>query len=163
MGDIRQIRVGGHKVGINGLDQALEQMPDHLAQAGDQEIGEALMGLLQDHNYFPAAARPKYIQALARECRRWWGQEVAPEPALGLELKILGAGCPRCHQLYENVLRVLAEMGLPADVEQVTDTKQIASMGVVTPPGLVIGDKVVAAGQVLRPYKIRQLILAAKD
>lgn len=58
MGDIRQIRVGGHKVGINGLDQALEQMPDHLAQAGDQEIGEALVGLLQDHNYFPPRRAP---------------------------------------------------------------------------------------------------------
>lgn len=163
MADIRQIRVGGHKVGINGLDQALAQMPAEMAKASDQEIGGHMLRLLQAGNYFPEAARTNYIQALARECRRHWGQEVAEEQGPGLELKILGAGCPRCHQLYENVIGVVAEMGLTADVEQVTDNKDIAAWGVLTPPGLVIGKEVVAAGRVLDRAKITSLLQAALE
>ena len=36
-------------------------------------------------------------------------------------VKVLGAGCKSCHELYENAKKAVAEMGLEIEVEYITD------------------------------------------
>lgn len=38
-----------------------------------------------------------------------------------MEIKVLGAGCPRCHQLMMEVINALAELDLEAGVDMVDD------------------------------------------
>ena len=67
----------------------------------------------------------------------------------GARVKILGSGCIKCHQLEENTLKALKQLGMDAVVDHVTDFAQIAAYGVMTTPALVVDGKVVSYGKVL--------------
>lgn len=161
MGEARRIKVDGREVGLTGLDQALEEMAPGLAGQGDAEAGQALVARLAKENYIPDAAREAYARALARELRRSLGQPCTEEPVLGLTVRILGQGCPRCESLNESVLGVLGEMGLAADVEHVRDIKKIAAYGVMGTPALVINEQVMCVGQTPSTGQLRRWLGAA--
>lgn len=73
-------------------------------------------------------------------------------------IKVLGAGCKSCHQQYENVKKAVAEMGLPAKVEYITDMEKVISYGVMSMPAIVINDKVVSMGKVLKTADVEKLL-----
>lgn len=75
-----------------------------------------------------------------------------------MEIKILGSGCKKCNQLEENTKKALEEMGLVAEVIKVTDFKEIAKYGVMTTPALVIDEKVISKGKVLKKEEIKEMI-----
>ena len=52
-------------------------------------------------------------------------------------VKVLGSGCARCSALEAAVRAALAELGVDAAIEHVTDFMQIAAYGVMTTPALV--------------------------
>ena len=74
-------------------------------------------------------------------------------------IKILGAGCKSCHQQYEIVKGVVAELDLPIEVEYITDMETVVTYGVMTIPALVFDGKVVASGKVLKAEDIKKLIM----
>lgn len=55
----------------------------------------------------------------------------------------------------------LADLGLDAVVEKVTDYAAIAGYGVMSTPGLVVDEKVVLSGRVPSITQVRQLLAAA--
>ena len=65
-----------------------------------------------------------------------------------MDIKVLGMGCTRCNDLEKHVRNALAELGVAASIEHVTDIKEIAAMGVLMTPALVIDGKVVSQGKV---------------
>ncbi|NMD68937.1 thioredoxin family protein [Bacillus sp. DNRA2] len=69
-------------------------------------------------------------------------------------IKILGSGCKSCVKLAENTEIAIKELGIEAEVVKVTDFKDIMSYGIMTTPGLVIDEKVVSNGKVLKPKEI---------
>lgn len=75
-----------------------------------------------------------------------------------MEIKVLGQGCVRCHQLEEEVRRVIVELGVQADVEHVTDIKEIMSYKVMGTPALVINGKVKVAGKVPKTEEIKKYL-----
>ncbi|NIM96958.1 MAG: thioredoxin family protein [candidate division Zixibacteria bacterium] len=64
-----------------------------------------------------------------------------------MKIEVLGMGCRRCHQLEEQVRRVLKELNIEADVVKVSDLDKISSYGVLMTPGLVINGKVYSSGK----------------
>ena len=52
-----------------------------------------------------------------------------------MEIKVLGPGCPRCQTLEKNAKDAVAELGLDARIEKVTDINEIANCGVFMTPG----------------------------
>ena len=61
-------------------------------------------------------------------------------------VKVLGPGCKRCVATAD-LVRVAAErLGIPVQLEKVTDYAEIARYGIAATPGLVIAGKVVHAG-----------------
>ncbi len=75
-----------------------------------------------------------------------------------MDIKILGSGCAKCQQLEANTVIALAELGLEADIEKVTDPAEIASWGVMTTPALVVDDEVLIAGRLPSPAEVRGLL-----
>lgn len=61
-------------------------------------------------------------------------------------VKILGAGCPSCRSMYNDVTRIVAQNGWKVEVEYVQDITQILTYGLTAIPALVIDEKVVMVG-----------------
>lgn len=77
-------------------------------------------------------------------------------------VKVLGAGCKNCHMQYENVKKALDVMSIPVEAEYITDMAKIAEYGAMSMPVIVINEKVVSQGKVLKPSEVGKLILAEK-
>lgn len=73
-------------------------------------------------------------------------------------VKILGAGCKSCHELYENAKEAVKNMGLDIEVNYITDMKKVAEYGVMSMPAIVINEKVVSSGRVLNISEFEKLL-----
>lgn len=73
-------------------------------------------------------------------------------------IKVLGAGCKSCHAQYENVRKAASEMGIPIEVEYITDMAKIAEYGVMRMPAIVVNEKVISAGKVLKASDVVKLL-----
>ncbi|GAB2731428.1 thioredoxin family protein [Nocardioides pakistanensis] len=73
-------------------------------------------------------------------------------------VKILGPGCTNCKNLEKATRQVLADLGLDATVEKVTDYPTIVGYGIMSTPGLVVDEKVLVSGRVPKPAEIRELL-----
>jgi len=75
-----------------------------------------------------------------------------------MHVKILGPGCKRCHTLEGRTREAIAELGLVADVEPVTDVGAIAGYGILQTPGLVVDDEVLVSGRVPTTRELAELL-----
>ncbi len=75
-----------------------------------------------------------------------------------MNIKIYGTGCSKCQQLAKNVDAALAGADVSATVEKVTDIDKIVERGIVSTPALEVDGKIVAAGRVISPEKIRRYL-----
>ena len=73
-------------------------------------------------------------------------------------VKVLGSGCKNCHTLLEHTKEALASMGLPVEVDYVTDLEKIMGYGVMQMPALVVNEKVVSMGKVLTANEVEELL-----
>ena len=73
-------------------------------------------------------------------------------------IKVLGAGCKSCHEQYENAKQAVKDIGLSVEVEYITDMQKIMEYGVMSMPALVVNEKVVAMGKVLKVNEVVALL-----
>lgn len=73
-------------------------------------------------------------------------------------IKVLGAGCKSCHEQYENAKKAVADLGFPVEVEYITDMEEVTAYGVMSMPALVVNEKVVSMGKVLKPAEVIKLL-----
>ncbi len=64
-----------------------------------------------------------------------------------LNIKVLGSGCTNCLSLEKLCREVISENNIDAEIEKVTDFKDIVSYGIMSTPGLVVNGKVVLSGR----------------
>lgn len=76
----------------------------------------------------------------------------------GARIKILGSGCAKCNALEAATREALTEMNQDADIDHITDFAQIAAYGVMTTPALVIDEKVVSYGKVLKKDEVSKIL-----
>ncbi len=77
----------------------------------------------------------------------------------GMDIKVLGTGCPKCKALEKATLEAVAEAGIDAQVSKVEDIVEIMNYGVMTTPAIVIDGKVVMKGRVPSVEEIKSIIL----
>jgi small redox-active disulfide protein 2 len=65
-----------------------------------------------------------------------------------LEIKVLGPGCDNCERMEQLARKIVGDLGVDAHIEKITDMDQIIEYGVITTPGLMVGDEVVVSGRV---------------
>jgi len=72
-----------------------------------------------------------------------------------MDIKVLGPGCPKCQQTEKVVKKAVAEAGLEARIEKVTDTMEIAGYGVFGTPAVVIDGQVRSVGKIPDKQEIK--------
>lgn len=72
-------------------------------------------------------------------------------------VKVLGAGCKSCHEQYENAKDAVKNMGLDTLVEYITDIQKVMEYGVMSMPAIVVNEKVVSMGNVLKASEVEKL------
>ncbi len=75
-----------------------------------------------------------------------------------MEIKVLGPGCPNCHQMEELTKKAVKELGIDATVDKITDIKEIMKYTMST-PALVVNGKLKHSGKPLPGLeKVKELI-----
>ncbi len=158
---VTRINVGGHATGIIGLKPILEEVANEYAGRTDEEIRAELLNRLSQKNYISNRTRDAYGQAFLREFKKFVGEPFGDTDAGGLEIKVLGPGCPRCEKLEQDLMATMAELQIAAGLEHVRDPVEIASYGVMGMPALIINGEVKAVGSVPPPNKLKEWLLEA--
>lgn len=73
-------------------------------------------------------------------------------------VKVLGAGCKSCHEQYENAKKAVQALGLSVEVEYITDMQKVMEYGVMSMPAIVVNEKVVSMGKVLKAADVEKLL-----
>ena len=75
-----------------------------------------------------------------------------------MNVKVLGGGCSKCEKLLENAKEAVANAGVEAEVEYITDFAVIASYGIMSTPALMVDEKIVSMGKVLKSSDIEKFL-----
>ena len=73
-------------------------------------------------------------------------------------VQVLGPGCPKCTKLAQSAQAAVAELGIDAEVEKVTDISAIMEFGVMMTPALVVDGEVKATGKVSTLEEIKEFL-----
>jgi small redox-active disulfide protein 2 len=74
------------------------------------------------------------------------------------KIQILGTGCAKCQKLAAVANEAALALGLPYELQKVTDLKQIMSFKVLSTPALVVDGQVKLTGRVPTVEEAKQLI-----
>jgi len=80
-----------------------------------------------------------------------------------MEIKVLGPGCAKCHQLEKITKEVVQELGIDVSVEEVKDIKKILQYPILSTPGLVLNGEMVCSGRVPNKAEVTKFIINAMD
>jgi small redox-active disulfide protein 2 len=80
-----------------------------------------------------------------------------------LTIKILGPGCANCKRLEQMTRREVEKLSLEADIEKVSDYGRILAYGVMSTPGLVINEQVVAYGRIPSNQEVANWLTAMQN
>ncbi len=72
-----------------------------------------------------------------------------------MEIKILGSVCARCSATEKIVKQAVAESGVQASVEKVTDLLEIAKYGVLAIPAVIVDGKVKSVGNIPKKEDVK--------
>ena len=75
-----------------------------------------------------------------------------------MKIRVLGGGCKRCEALLKAVREKKKKKGIEANIEYITDMERIMNYGVMSMPALMIDDKIVSAGKVLKANEVERLL-----
>ncbi len=160
--DVTQIRIGNSAVGIIGLKAVMEDMAEEYGGRPDLEVQEELLNRLSKRNYVSEKVRGDYGKAFLREFKKLLGKPFEEETPEGIQIKVLGPGCVQCDRLEQELMQVMAETGIIADIEHVRDIKEIGRYGVMGTPALLINGQVKSVGKVPPKSKIIEWLKEAE-
>lgn len=75
-----------------------------------------------------------------------------------MNIKVLGGGCCKCENLLEAVKEAVAEKGIEAEIEYITDMAKIMEYGIMSTPALMIDNKIVSMGRVLKAKEVAKYL-----
>ena len=77
-------------------------------------------------------------------------------------IKVLGKGCAKCNLLEKNTIDAVAELGIDATIEHVTDINKIMEYPILQTPGLVIDENLVVSGKVATREEVKEYLVKAQ-
>lgn len=78
-----------------------------------------------------------------------------------MQILILGTGCAKCKTLAQFTEQAVKELGITAEINKVTDLKQIMALGVMMTPALAVNGTIKVAGKVPTIPEIKAILQQA--
>ncbi|MCX6901464.1 MAG: thioredoxin family protein [Verrucomicrobia bacterium] len=75
-----------------------------------------------------------------------------------MQLLVLGSGCAKCAKLYEQTEQAAKELGVPYELNKITDLRQIMALRVMLTPALVVNGTVKVVGKVPSVEEIKTIL-----
>ncbi len=75
-----------------------------------------------------------------------------------MNIKVLGGGCCKCENLLSAVKEAVAQKGIDAEIEYITDMSRIMEFGIMSTPALMVDNKVVSMGRVLKAKDVAKML-----
>lgn len=79
-----------------------------------------------------------------------------------MNLLVLGSGCAKCAKLYELTEHAAKELGVPYEINKVTDLQQILALRVMMTPALVVNGTVKLAGRLPSLDELKTILKQAE-
>jgi len=155
--EVIQINIGGHRIGIIGLSDVIQDVKQQKLE-NEKEIERLLLEGIKQQNWIPDSKTEEYSQALLREYKKSLGLLVEDEKLAEKFIRILGPGCSACEKMEQDVKSILVELNIAADVQHVRNVNEIAEYGIVRTPSLVINNEIVLNGRSLPKSQLKSLI-----
>ncbi len=76
-----------------------------------------------------------------------------------MQLLVIGPGCSKCKTLAQFTEQAVKELGVTAEINKVTDLKQIMALGVMMTPALAVNGTIKVAGRVPSVEDIKKLLV----
>jgi len=67
-----------------------------------------------------------------------------------MKIQVYGPNCVNCFKLEQETRKAVAELGIDAQVEKVSEINDIIAAGILRTPSLGINGKIVTQGRVLK-------------
>jgi small redox-active disulfide protein 2 len=80
-----------------------------------------------------------------------------------MKIQVAGPGCPRCHETEKNVREACAQLNLVADIAHVFDLKELAKLGVLFTPAVIVDGKIVVSGRLPTVEELKKYLSAMKQ
>ncbi len=74
------------------------------------------------------------------------------------KIEVLGPGCSRCNETYRVVADVVESAKLDVEVVKDESMQRMATLGLLSTPGVVIDGKIVLSGRVPKADEVRQIL-----
>lgn len=78
-----------------------------------------------------------------------------------MNILVIGPGCTKCKTLAQFTEQAVKELGLTAEINKVTDLRQIMALGVMMTPALAINGAIKVVGKVPSIPEIKTLLQQA--
>ena len=78
-----------------------------------------------------------------------------------MQLLVIGPGCSKCKTLAQFTEQAVKELGVTAEINKVTDLKQIMALGVMMTPALAVNGTIKVVGKVPSVAEIKSLLQQA--
>ena len=75
-----------------------------------------------------------------------------------MKIQIAGPGCPRCQTTEKNVINACAQLDLATDISHIYDVKEIAKLGVMSTPAVIVDGKIMMSGRVPTVGELRAIL-----
>jgi small redox-active disulfide protein 2 len=75
-----------------------------------------------------------------------------------VQILVIGPGCAKCKTLAQFTDQAVKELGVSAEINKVTDLKQIMALGVMMTPALAVNGTIKVAGKVPSVAEIKKLL-----
>lgn len=74
-----------------------------------------------------------------------------------MKITVYGPGCPRCAATETNIRRVVADMGIDADIDHIYDPMEFAKNGVMITPAVTIDGEMKFHGKIPTLDQLKEL------
>ena len=75
-----------------------------------------------------------------------------------MQILVIGPGCAKCKTLAQFTEQAVKELGVTAEINKVTDLKQIMALGVMMTPALAVNGTIKVMGKVPSVAEIKSLL-----
>jgi len=80
-----------------------------------------------------------------------------------MKIQVVGPGCLKCKETEKNVREACTQLNLNADISHVFDIKEIARLGVLFTPAVIIDGNMVVSGKLPSVEELKKIFSRIKE